>query len=244
MVKYDPARKMTYVYDDGDGPDTFVGVTLLDEAGVSCRAIWNEGNNPLNTTWGIYDGFSDAEKWECLSSGTVNVEAGPGDISHVIAAGPFTLAPNERIALHFALAAGADFNKLCQAVDAAKTFNRSMTADKKSQQATTWSLSANHPNPFNSTTVIAYELQQTARVTLELFDLNLLVCCRATFERFLLFVALARRGQFLRLTGRMAGGASFLFFLAELHGAVRNSAGQEKPGRKNHAGNGHFQKFH
>lgn len=171
MVKYDPARKMTYVYDDGDGPDTFVGVTLLDEAGVSCRAIWNEGNNPLNTTWGIYDGFSDAEKWECLSSGTVNVEAGPGDISHVIAAGPFTLAPNERIALHFALAAGADFNKLCQAVDAAKTFNRSMTADKKSQQATTWSLSANHPNPFNSTTVIAYELQQTARVTLELFDL-------------------------------------------------------------------------
>ncbi len=171
MVKYDAGHKMGYVYDDGAGPDTFIGVALLDEVGVSSRAIWNEGSNPRNTTWGIYDGFSDAEKWECLSSGANHTEAGPGDVSHVIAAGPFTLAPNEKLPLHFALAAGQNFNQLVTAVEAAKTFNRTMATPKPGQQPAVWSLSANHPNPFNSGTVIAYELEHTCRVKLEVFDL-------------------------------------------------------------------------
>jgi len=171
MVNYDSSHRLSYAYDTGAGPDTYVGIAVLDAVGVSSRAIYNDQNHPQNSSWGLYDGFTDEEKWQSLSGGTVVSQAGPGDISHVISAGPLTLLPKDSITLHFALMAGSSLDDLQNTVERGNHFLQTRLIKDQPAQPTHWHLSANYPNPFNAATLITYQLPQSAVVRLEIFDL-------------------------------------------------------------------------
>ncbi len=171
MVNYDSGHRLSYVYDTGAGPDTYVGMAVLDDVGVSSRAIYNDQNHPQNTSWGLYDGFTDEEKWQSLSGGAAFSQAGPADISHVISAGPFTLLPQTFITLHVALVAGNSLADLQNTVDRGNHFLLTRLTNDEPTQPTDWQLSANYPNPFNAATSITYELPRAAAVRLEIFDL-------------------------------------------------------------------------
>jgi len=171
MVNYDSSHRLSYAYDSGAGPDTYVGMAVLDDVDVSSRAIYNDQKHPQNTSWGLYDGFTDEEKWQSLSGGTALIQAGPADISHVISAGPFTLLPQESITLHFALMAGGSLAELQNTVERGHHFLLTQLTNDQPALPADWELAANYPNPFNAATRITYQLPRAAAVRLEVFDL-------------------------------------------------------------------------
>ena len=176
MAGFDASRNLGYAHDGGNGPDTYVGVRVLSGLPVSYRAIWNDEAVPQNTTWGLYDGFSDAEKWEAISGGQAYPGAGPGDISNVIAAGPMTIPAGNFVEVVFALLAADDLAALQTAADHAELLRQqifvSVVADAAPQQPITFWLGQNYPNPFNAGTTIPFRVQHESDVQLRLHDLQ------------------------------------------------------------------------
>jgi hypothetical protein len=115
---FDAARHLGWARDGGGGPTTWVGVQVLNAPGAtSYRGIWNDGTQ--SPDWGIYDGFSDTEKWDCLAGGFVHPEVGPGDIANAIATGPFDVAPGDTVEVGFAFLGGDALADLQAHADAA-----------------------------------------------------------------------------------------------------------------------------
>jgi len=173
---YDAERKLGYAFDTGNGPDTYVGASVLSEGGVSFRAIYNDPNHTSNPSWGLHDGFTDAEKWEAISSGISIPAAGPADISFVIAVGPFSIEAEASIEIGFASLAGNDLSDLRANAESARQMWREIVAtsveDNNSPDLpTAFSLEPNFPNPFNPSTEISFQLPRASRVTIEVYDL-------------------------------------------------------------------------
>jgi serine protease len=170
VALYDAIQNLGYVYDTALlGSRTYVGIALLSSGAPQFRAIANNGDD----SWGVYDGFSKAEKWQALSSGVGHAQAGPTDVSIVLGAGPFSLQPGDSITIGFALVAGTDLLNLKDNTRAAQQRWPFITEVRQvsSQIPLTFALYQNYPNPFNPGTVIRYDLPREARVTLSLYNI-------------------------------------------------------------------------
>lgn len=172
---YDSSRKLGYAFDSGGGPETFVGSAILTEGHPNFKAIFN--NEELDPSgWGIYDGFTDTEKWQAISGGTVFVESGPEDISYTIASGPHSIGANQTVEIVFALAAGENLQDLQDNIDAAKTRWEELVSTNVENlnpaMPAQFFLQQNFPNPFNPTTVINYQLAQHGQVELNILNVN------------------------------------------------------------------------
>jgi hypothetical protein len=170
VSRYDSTRGLGYCYDVTRSWKGYVGIRALDSA-ASFRSLVNDGTIDL----------SREGKWNWISGGFALTEAGPADIHHVIASGPYTIAPNDSQTAGFALVAGDDsLADIQQYADAAKakwiTLRRSAfipvsVSDDHTPPPLTFSLGQNYPNPFNPTTAISYQLSANSFVTLKVFDI-------------------------------------------------------------------------
>ncbi len=88
------------------------------------------GGNPL----GLYDGFSDAEKFTTLSNGLSKLQAGGingTDVSHVVSSGPYVIPAQEEIAIAFALHGAGNLSDLLTSAQYADTlYNYTFNAAK------------------------------------------------------------------------------------------------------------------
>jgi len=175
VAAYDAPRRMGYVYDSGGGPDTYIGVAALSDGSVSYRAIYNDNAHPSNPPWGLYDGFSDAEKWEAISGGTTVTTAGPADISNALALGPYSINGYGTLTIGFALLGGDNLSTLRVHADSAQAVWEKLVAlnveePPSPEKPDRYSLSANYPNPFNPSTQIIFQIKHTSNVQLEIYN--------------------------------------------------------------------------
>ena len=108
LARWDETFKLGYVYSIEDETASFGGVALVsNDLAPAYYALVNQnisGNENI-----LSDGFSNAEKFKTLSSGTTNNIApvsGATDVSQVVGAGPFTLEPNASTTITFAFVVG------------------------------------------------------------------------------------------------------------------------------------------
>lgn len=103
-ASWDSETRMGYVSSAQPSFAPLAGIQVLTGT-PNYYAIDNDHTLPGNS-FGLYDGFTKQEKFAALSSGTSKTNAGGtsgGDVSHVVGAGPFSIAPSEEITVAFAL---------------------------------------------------------------------------------------------------------------------------------------------
>jgi len=174
---FDSKRNLGYAYNSSeeDGPDTYVGISLLSEGDINYKAIFNDNNHADNPSWGLYDGFEDSEKWEAISSGLLNTNSGPADISHVLASGPHTIQSQQSVQIGFALVAGDNLLTIQTAADSAKSlYDRVIRTTDPNIPPLKFELTQNYPNPFKpieNPTVIQYSIIDASDVELSIYNL-------------------------------------------------------------------------
>jgi PKD repeat protein len=102
---WDNETRLGYVYPARPSTLPRVGIQALN-SNAQYYAIDNDpsvAGNPI----GIYDGFTDNEKFSTISSGLGKLQAGDGtsgsDVSHVVGVGPYAINAGEEITIAFAL---------------------------------------------------------------------------------------------------------------------------------------------
>ncbi len=106
---WDAVSKLGYVHPTAPGTGLpHAGIQLLTGA-ASYYAIDNGGGGG---SFNIYDGFTDAEKTLSLNSGQARLNAGSGDVSHVVGAGPFSIMSGQEVKIAFALHAAPNLADL------------------------------------------------------------------------------------------------------------------------------------
>ena len=121
VAAWDAARQLGYVFDP-TAPRQYAGVQLLAGGMATAYAIDNQA--PAGAEIRLADGFSTAEKWLALSSGTTHAASGSTtgtDVSQVIGARLAHLAPADSATVAFAILAAPSLTQLQAAADAART---------------------------------------------------------------------------------------------------------------------------
>ncbi|WP_187632052.1 S8 family peptidase [Hymenobacter lutimineralis] len=151
---WDAGRQLGYVY-DRLAPTLHTGVQLLQGGTAVSYAINN--NAPVGSPIRLADGFSSAEKFLMLSSGTTQATAGEtatgADVSHVVGAELPALAPGDSTLVAFALLAGGSLDSLRATADIARQqYLGTVTPVRPpGAVATRWEV---YPNPTTGRVVI------------------------------------------------------------------------------------------
>jgi len=128
----------------------WVGVGLISAENFGFYAIKNDSGDG---GFGIYDGFADHEKWLSISSGVSKQNAGPGDVSQVVASGPYSINPGDSIRVAFAIAGGMNKQSLDLAIQNARVKYQQILTNIKDESVdipSTFKLDQNYPNPFGN----------------------------------------------------------------------------------------------
>lgn len=134
IAKWDNDNKLGYVYPNTGSALPHVGIQLLTGT-PSYYAIDNNQAVAGGSSFGLYDGFTDTEKFQALSSGLGRLEAGVSvggsDVSHVVGAGPFTIPAGQQIVIAFALHAAHNLDDLkTSALQADTAYNYMLAAPR------------------------------------------------------------------------------------------------------------------
>jgi len=168
VVKYDNSTFMGYVYNT-DVPDIYIGVALL--------SVYDKPNfwpifNPGDSQWGIYDGFSIAEKYQSITGGINRESVGPGDISFVIGPGAILLDPGKESISYYAMVAGSNLDELKEAVGYAKQKLNIIDVNVPDPMPLEYALLGNYPNPFNPRTNIKFRLKERSNIRIDIYDVK------------------------------------------------------------------------
>ncbi|MEP7145804.1 MAG: S8 family serine peptidase, partial [bacterium] len=171
---WDATNQLGYVWRNDNNPGTYVGISLLSAGNVNYWAIDNDNAVPGNP-WGIYDGYTDAEKFQSISSGIGRQQAGGPtgrDVANVISGGPYTIPAGSEITVVYALLAGTSLSDLQANCIAAKTKYNTVVGvtNYNSNVPEKYSLSQNYPNPFNPNTKINFGLTKAGFTSLKIYD--------------------------------------------------------------------------
>ncbi len=173
IVDFDEEKRFGYVYCQNDSLlNTYVGIGLLgDENKLGFYPIENSADTG-DVMLFDENGFTKKEKWSSLTSGIINKQIGPADVSMVISSGPHNLVAGGEVEIPFVIAAGESLEELRYAIQAARNkYSQLITDIRNNSVSYSYNLSQNYPNPFNPSTIISYEIPEQSIVTIKLYDI-------------------------------------------------------------------------
>ncbi|NMM49340.1 S8 family serine peptidase [Marinigracilibium pacificum] len=124
-----------FVHNLKESDSIYVGIqTLVGD--FNYWAIDNDSDIPDNP-WGVYDGYTDEEKIESMTSGIGKPRAGiqedGNDVSHTVSIGPLAINAGESTKVAFALIAGDQLSELVESAEIAYSkYNQTLKANKPS----------------------------------------------------------------------------------------------------------------
>ncbi len=121
---WDSLYQIGYVYNLDAGNTYYGGIQVLS-GNPNYYAIEND-NSLSGNTWGVYDGFTDQEKFESMSGGLKKIKAGfeldsGADVSHTVASGPYLINPDDSVTVAFAIHGAKSLSQLLASAAAADT---------------------------------------------------------------------------------------------------------------------------
>ncbi|WP_045113637.1 S8 family peptidase [Microscilla marina] len=149
QARWDEVNRMGYVRSAESDEQEFAGIMLLtpDKQATYYAMVNRRFARPEEI---LSDGFSSADKFKTLSSGTSHNIApltGASDVSHVVGAGPFSLAPNQSTTVTFAFVVGDHLEDLiAQAKEVQQLYNGKSTLAPPTQLKNNLKIL---PNPNN-----------------------------------------------------------------------------------------------
>jgi subtilisin family serine protease len=167
FVDYDPENNLGYQW---AADSKYFGQALLHpNTAASFRAIKND-------TY-IYNSYTDKIKWQFMTEGFKVIQSdGANDWSQLLTAGPFSVSSGAKTKVAFVVLGGENEADLQQNTQAARQKYSQMASVSHRPEGTDlpkrFFLSANFPNPFNQATVIRYELPQSTRIEISVFNLQ------------------------------------------------------------------------
>lgn len=160
---FDEESQVGYMWHNNQAQ--YRGAKVLNAEGLKAfRAIPNSAI--------VYDGVTEAEKYEMLTGTMLPTSNFAPDQSFSISTGPFNLGPGESDTAAFAVVAGRNVSELALTGQRASSMYRQATPvdDDNAPLPRAYQLEQNFPNPFNPITRIQFNLSRTDKVKLEVFN--------------------------------------------------------------------------
>ncbi len=159
---FDPALKLTYLYESGGATNPYYyGYALLNNS-VSGASVFKNG--------------TDRTYVRTINKLTVIEQdpTAPADYRNQLNTGPIQLANGESRTFAFAIMAGDELNDIKYSATRANSVFSSYTAldGVISENNNGLTLSKNYPNPFKNETKISYSVAHAGIVSLKVFDLQ------------------------------------------------------------------------
>ncbi len=134
-------------------------------------AIDND-HNLAGNPFGIYDGFTDVEKFTTISSGLGKTDAGDltagNDVSHVVSSGPYLIEAGQEVTIAFALHAANANTELINSAKRADSLYRSLQVVTEVEVSAGIKIQV-YPNPVNQDKLLI-DVGDNLNVTLEIFN--------------------------------------------------------------------------
>ncbi len=165
LIKYDTDHDFAFAKNMIDEKQASVYVKILSNYNNNFYAISNNGSAG---SFGIYDGFTGAEKWRAISSGLSRLESSGNDCSMVFAAGPIEIEALDTANLTYAFAFANNHNEAIEKFEKAKELakyikNIEMSEDISNEMNI-------FPNPVADVLTINATLFKSALTTVAIYD--------------------------------------------------------------------------
>lgn len=171
------ADSILYVHSPNEDKQPYVAIVPVGNT-ATALAIDNAATG-TGLNFGLFDGFSAAEKVRALRAGRQQTTILSKDVSTVVASGPYHIMPNQQVVVGFLYAYGNTLEELRAQVAAARALKwiditppgMVLSDENETPEVPfTTSISGNYPNPFNPTTTISFELAQSGQINLSVYN--------------------------------------------------------------------------
>jgi len=163
----DAGLKMGYAWEDAAN-GIYCGARVLGNAPFNVYAVDNDGSGG---SLGIYNGFTKAEKFGAMSTprAAAGTAGSGGDVSVMVASGPYAINGGDSIKVGFALLAADSLSALQAAAQAADLMFMAITSVQE-PPAVAFAFPGAWPNPAGGDADIRITLAAATDVELTLFD--------------------------------------------------------------------------
>lgn len=163
--RHDAARRLGITQNSANNPTKIVAVKLL-------TPISNYHHRTVNNPDEVYSDFSDAEKFQFISSGIQTESLDGVDVANMTGVGPFDLEPNESVKVAFAVIGANSIDDLETSADQVQNMWDGITGiEEIGINPEVFDLNL-YPNPVSDFLAVSFNLTQKRKVALNVLNIS------------------------------------------------------------------------